>query len=119
MQVAQRDEAARARASHVLAELARLLGSPPRTYTLLGEGGVSLRLDDGTFLIKASGMPLAGVDEQAFVHCNLTRVLAVVHTDLEEDGAVARALARTRVDQKPALRPSLETGMHAVLFAAG
>jgi rhamnose utilization protein RhaD (predicted bifunctional aldolase and dehydrogenase) len=101
-----------------LVELCRALGNPPRAYTILGEGNVSLRLDDGTFLIKASGASLATADTDSYVRCDLDRVLALVRRPLPNDEEIARALADCLVDGDPTLRPSVETGMHAVLLAA-
>src|SRR5581483_11037149 len=100
-----------------LIDLSQSLGRPPRAYAILGEGNVSRRLDDGTFLVKASGTSLATAERASFVRCDLARVLALVHDPPADDEAIARALLATRVGDESALRPSVETGMHAVLLA--
>jgi rhamnose utilization protein RhaD (predicted bifunctional aldolase and dehydrogenase) len=123
----------RVEAGEALLDLARALGTPPRSYAILGEGNVSLRLDDGTFLIKASGTSLSTASDASFVRCDLARVLELVHGPSMDDEAIARALRACqvgeggargvgemgvrRLDEEGALRPSVETGMHAVLLA--
>jgi rhamnose utilization protein RhaD (predicted bifunctional aldolase and dehydrogenase) len=112
-----------------LLQLAHALGTPPRSYAILGEGNVSLRLDDGTFLVKASGTSLAAATAESFVRCDLARVAALVQVPPPDDEGIARALAASRFDGepdpggavtegRPAPRPSVETGMHAVLLGA-
>ena len=64
-------------------------------------------------------MPLTGIGNRSLVHCDLQRVVALVQSGLTGDAEIGLALAETRADQQPALRPSLETGLHAVLLAAG
>jgi rhamnose utilization protein RhaD (predicted bifunctional aldolase and dehydrogenase) len=104
-------------ASTALLDLAQALGTTPRAYAILGEGNVSLRLDDGTFLVKASGTSLATATSESFVRCNLERVLALVHGPPLDDEAIAQALLVCVVGGATARRPSVETGMHAVLLA--
>ena len=110
-----------------LLQLAHALGRPPRAYAILGEGNVSLRLDDGTFLVKASGASLAAATAASFVRCDPARVTAILREPPPDDEGIARALAASRVDGgsapgraaatgSPAPRPSVETGMHAVLL---
>lgn len=117
----------RGQAPDALVQLARALGMPPRSYAILGEGNVSLHLDDGTFLVKASGASLAAATAASFVRCDLARVMALVREPPPDDAGVARALAAARVDHGPATdraaapsalspRPSVETGLHAVLL---
>jgi rhamnose utilization protein RhaD (predicted bifunctional aldolase and dehydrogenase) len=100
-----------------LLDLAHALGGPPRTYAILGEGNVSVRLDDGTFLVKASGTSLAMATGESFVRCDLASALALAHGPLVDDAAIAAALQACVVDGDTARRPSVETGMHAVLLA--
>lgn len=105
------------RAGEALLDLARALATPPRRYAILGEGNVSLRLGDGTFLIKASGTALATATATSFVRCDLARVLDLVHGAIADDVQIARALGAACVGDDEALRPSVETGMHAALLA--
>jgi rhamnose utilization protein RhaD (predicted bifunctional aldolase and dehydrogenase) len=104
-------------AGAVLLDLSHALGRSPRAYAILGEGNVSLRLDDGTFLVKASGTSLATAEDESFVRCDLARVLALVHGPSTGDAAIAEALHGAQVGGDTTRRPSVETGMHAVLLA--
>lgn len=100
-----------------LVELARTLGEREREYAILGEGNVSTRLDDATFLVKASGASLAAATPETFARTDLHRALALVHAPPDGDEVVAAALQATIVDAAGGVRPSVETGMHAVLLA--
>ena len=98
-----------------LAQLARTLAAPLRSYAILGEGNVSARDDEATFWVKVSGAAMATAMASALVRVDLGRVLALVHGPPERDEAIATALGEARTDGTTG-RPSVETGMHAVLL---
>jgi len=100
-----------------LVALARALGDESRRYAILGEGNVSARVDDASFFIKASGASLATATVQALVQVDLRRVLDLVKTPHSDDVATTAALQAAVVTPGATLRPSVETGMHAVLLA--
>lgn len=99
-----------------LVQLARALGEPPRTYAILGEGNVSVRLDNATMLVKASGASLAAATTGSFVPVDLDRVMRLVREPPSGDAATAAALNATRAGDVSPARPSVETGLHAVLL---
>ncbi len=105
-----------------LIRLARALGEYPRAYSILGEGNVSARVDETTFMVKASGTSLATATASSFVGVDLARVLSLVGQPPDGDDAVATALHATIVEgpgtpgTPGTPRPSVETGMHAVLL---
>ncbi len=100
-----------------LVSLARALGDESRRYVILGEGNVSARVDDASFFIKASGASMATATVQSLVQVDLGRVLALVTTLQGDDAATATALQEAVVAPETTLRPSVETGMHAILLA--
>ncbi len=106
-----------------LVGLARTLGAPPRAYAILGEGNVSARADEATFLVKASGTSMATATASSLVRVDLGRVLALVQGPPERDAAAGESLDRTLATGEGAAagegsaRPSVEAGMHAVLLA--
>ncbi len=98
-----------------LIALSRQLGDPARDYVIIGEGNTSARIDDETFWIKASGAYLHNIDAAGFVAVNRARVLSLLDTDATDE-AVTGVLSQARVDASAA-RPSVETILHAVLYA--
>lgn len=98
-----------------LIALSHALGDPARDYVIIGEGNTSARLDDETFWIKASGASLQNIDASGFVAVNQTRVLELLDADATDE-EVTRVLMQARVDANAA-RPSVETILHAVLYA--
>lgn len=97
--------------------LARTLAGPPRVYAILGEGNVSVLLDEHHMLIKASGAMLARSTERSMVRVDLGRAQALVAVPPGDDEAVAAALKAVLVEPESDPRPSVETPMHAVLLA--
>jgi rhamnose utilization protein RhaD (predicted bifunctional aldolase and dehydrogenase) len=97
-----------------LVRLTRAIGRPERDFVVLAEGNTSTRLDDGTFLVKASGSRMAEVDRESFVRVELDPLIAAVAGDDQRNPAeVFRAANPT-----PAGRlPSIETFLHAVALA--
>ena len=102
-----------------LVGLSRSLGRPERDLVVLGEGNTSVRLDDESFLVKASGTSLAGADEKSFVEMDFGRTLALLDLEAPSDDELAGALmaARSEVEEGP--RPSIEAVMHALCLTEG
>lgn len=100
-----------------LVGLSRALGNPERDLVILGEGNTSVRLDDGSFFVKASGTSLANAD--GFVRMDLGRTLALLDLDDPSEDEVGGALMAARSDDGGDLRPSIEAVMHALCLTEG
>lgn len=98
-----------------LIALSHHLGEPARDYAIIGEGNTSARADDETFWIKASGAYLQTIEASGFVRVKQARVLELLDRDARDED-VTRALMEARTDPNAA-RPSVETILHAVLYA--
>ena len=98
-----------------LIQLSNALGAPARQYVIIGEGNTSLRKDDETFWIKASGQMLETIGESGFVEMRFGPVLEVLTRQLSGT-AMEEAVNAARVDPASSLRPSIEVTFHAVLL---
>jgi rhamnose utilization protein RhaD (predicted bifunctional aldolase and dehydrogenase) len=87
-----------------------------RGLVILGEGNVSARLDDSTFLVKASGTSLGTLVEENLTECRFDRLLSFFDGKPVSDTEVEAALLESRVDAG-ALKPSVETFFHAFLLS--
>ncbi len=107
----------------VLAELVRMsndLGRPERDLVILGEGNTSAICDDGTFYVKASGTELRTIDAHGFVCLRADAVCALADgREVLADTALKAALDAAKVDPSVALRPSVETVLHALALTEG
>jgi rhamnose utilization protein RhaD (predicted bifunctional aldolase and dehydrogenase) len=102
-----------------LAELVRLsrsVGRPERDFVILAEGNTSVRLDDGTFLVKASGTRLADADHESFVRLELDPLLAAVAGHGRYD---VQEIYRSANLTPPGRLPSIEAFLHAVALGPG
>ena len=61
-----------------LLRLAHELGNRQRPLAILGEGNTSARLDDRTFLVKASGTSLGLLRGQDVVECKAAGLLSLL-----------------------------------------
>jgi rhamnose utilization protein RhaD (predicted bifunctional aldolase and dehydrogenase) len=102
-----------------LVELSRSLGRPERDLVILGEGNTSVRLDDETFLVKASGTSLASADPASFVEMSFERTLALLDLEDPADDELGEALMAARANNEGGLRPSIEAVMHALCLTEG
>jgi rhamnose utilization protein RhaD (predicted bifunctional aldolase and dehydrogenase) len=108
-----------ARLDELLA-LSRELGRPENDYVILAEGNTSVRLDDGTFLVKASGARLGCIGERDFVRLRLEPLLAAIRGGGDGDGASPTVLREARVEPSPGSgEPSIETFVHVVCLGFG
>lgn len=102
-----------------LVQMSRRIAAPEARHVILGEGNTSALLDDGAFLVKASGEQLATVEPGGFVAVDMQRALALLDdVDLDQEAQRA-ALSALRVDPAAAGRPSVEVLLHAVALHEG
>jgi rhamnose utilization protein RhaD (predicted bifunctional aldolase and dehydrogenase) len=87
-----------------------------RGLVILGEGNTSARLNDATFLVKASGSSLGTLTEDQLTECHFNQLLSFLDSDSVSDAEVETALLESRVDPS-ALKPSVETFFHALLLS--
>lgn len=102
-----------------LVGLSRSLGCPERDLVILGEGNTSVRLDDESFLVKASGTSLAGADPGNFVRMDFGRTLALLDLRDPANGELGEALMAARSGSEGGLRPSIEVPLHALALTEG
>jgi len=102
-----------------LVELSRSLGHPEKDLAVLGEGNTSVRLEDESFLVKASGTSLASVNDGSFVRMDMGRTLALLEFRDPTDEEVGDALMAARTRSDGGLRPSIEAVMHALALTEG
>jgi rhamnose utilization protein RhaD (predicted bifunctional aldolase and dehydrogenase) len=98
-----------------LLRLSHELGNPQHPLAILGEGNTSVRLDDRSFLVKASGSNLAALHESDVVECRADLLLKMLDETGLSDGEVDGQLMKSRVDFK-AKKPSVEALFHAWLL---
>jgi rhamnose utilization protein RhaD (predicted bifunctional aldolase and dehydrogenase) len=87
-----------------------------RGLVILGEGNVSARLSESTFLVKASGTSLETLVEANLTECRFDRLLSFFDDKPVSDAEVETVLLEGRVDPG-ALKPSVETFFHALLLS--
>lgn len=98
-----------------LLSLSHDLGAEHRQLAILGEGNTSARLDEGRFLVKASGSSLGTLSACDLVECHAAPLLAMLERDDLSDQAIEDALFGARVDAT-AKKPSVEALFHAYLL---
>ena len=102
-----------------LVGLSRSLGRPERDLAILGEGNTSVRLDDESFLVKASGTSLANAHAKSFVEMDIGRTLALLDLEDPADDELGEALMGARSSGEGGLRPSIEAPLHALALTEG
>jgi rhamnose utilization protein RhaD (predicted bifunctional aldolase and dehydrogenase) len=96
--------------------LSREVGREDRALAILGEGNISVSLDDGTFLIKASGASLSSLAAEQLTQVRGDRIRSVLDKSAVSDAEVQAALMAARVCPEAKI-PSVETFLHAVCYA--
>lgn len=91
------------------------LGDPRRDLVLSAEGNVSMRIDDHTMAIKASGCSLATMGNADFVDVDLPTLLALLDTQPSDEAT--RTAYAAAVRSAAARTPSVEAILHAALYA--
>lgn len=99
-----------------LIQMTRALGEPAMDYVIIGEGNTSMRLDDESFLVKASGHQMQGIAADGFVAVRFAPMLAMLD---DPPATLSRQKAITqqaKVDPADAPSPSIEVSFHAMLL---
>jgi rhamnose utilization protein RhaD (predicted bifunctional aldolase and dehydrogenase) len=99
-----------------LITLSHDLGSEERGLAILGEGNVSAKLSETTFVVKASGATLATLTETNVTECRFAPLLAMLDQEDLSDKEVDDELFACRVDSS-ARKPSVEALFHAYLLS--
>ncbi|TWT35362.1 short chain dehydrogenase [Posidoniimonas corsicana] len=97
-------------------ELSHFIGEEHRQLAILGEGNTSAKLNDHTFLVKASGSCLQTLSEEDVVACQFSSLLPMLDADGLSDQEIEERLLASRVDAA-AKKPSVETLFHAFLLS--
>lgn len=100
-----------------LVALSNYLGEEQRGYAILGEGNTSARIDDDSMYIKASGTCLATMKEGDFLPVSISRVTRILDADGATDDDVKEALRGSLLETAETRMPSVETVLHALLYA--
>lgn len=98
-----------------LLELSHFLGEEHRHLAILGEGNTSAKLDDESFLVKASGSCLQTLADEDVVACRFDKLLPMLDQDDLSDQDIEDHLLACRVDSD-SKKPSVETLFHAYLL---
>ncbi len=100
-----------------LIELARFVGSPADSLSILAEGNVACHRDENSFWVKASGRALSGIERSSFVAVQRRPLLDAINgppLDEKTTRAVLNsAIAHADSDEIP----STESYMHALLLS--
>jgi len=98
-----------------LLDLSHALGGERLRMAILGEGNTSLRLDDQTFAVKASGSNLASLQLTGLTTCRFDRLLPLLDATVATDAEIDNILFASRVSEA-AKKPSIEALFHAYLL---
>jgi rhamnose utilization protein RhaD (predicted bifunctional aldolase and dehydrogenase) len=98
-----------------LLELSHQLGGEHLRMAILGEGNTSVRLDDHSFAVKASGSNLASLQESDITRCAFDRLLPLLDAPAATDIEIDQALLAARLDSADK-KPSIEALFHAYLL---
>ncbi|MFM8550235.1 MAG: class II aldolase/adducin family protein [Verrucomicrobiota bacterium] len=104
-----------AEAIQPLLELSHQLGHDRLRMAILGEGNTSVRLDDDTFAVKASGSNLASLTAADVTTCAFDRLLPLLDRTSATDVEVDQVLLAARLGSA-AKKPSIEALFHAYLL---
>jgi rhamnose utilization protein RhaD (predicted bifunctional aldolase and dehydrogenase) len=96
--------------------LSHELGREDRKLAILGEGNTSCRIDNKTFLVKASGSSLSTMSANDVTECRFEPLLELLDHADASDEKILSVLQASQVDPK-AKRPSTEAVFHAYLLS--
>ena len=99
-----------------LLELSHDLGRPEARLAILGEGNTSARVDDDSFLVKASGSELRTLRPEQIVRVSTAKCAQLRGEGTLDDAQITAGLLDAVVDGPEGVRPSVETVMHAALL---
>lgn len=97
-----------------LLDLCHALGEPHRDLVLSAEGNVSMRLDDHSMAIKASGCALATMNDDDLVDVEIPTILTLLDGESSDDRT--KSTYRASLRSQTAKIPSVEAILHAVLY---
>src|SRR5579884_2645007 len=97
-----------------LLDLSHQLGREERRLAILGEGNTSVRTDEATFLVKASGSNLATLAPAGVTACRFDALVPLLDAKRMSDADIDARLLESRVDPS-AKKPSVEAVFHAYL----
>ena len=92
--------------------MSQSLGDPANDYVILGEGNTSVRADDDSFWVKASGTELVRASRDSFVRVRFAPILEALDGAQLTDAEVKQLLKTVTVEGARA--PSIETFLHAL-----
>jgi rhamnose utilization protein RhaD (predicted bifunctional aldolase and dehydrogenase) len=92
--------------------MSQALGDPANDYVILGEGNTSVRADDDSFWVKASGTELVRASRDSFVRVRFAPILEAMDGAQLTDAQVKQLLKTVTVEGTRA--PSIETFLHAL-----
>ena len=113
-----------------LINMTRALGEPAMDYVIIGEGNTSMRIDEDSFYVKASGHQMHNISEDGFVAVRLAPMLAMLDNPpqtLTEQKAITQSAVIHADSAFPpdtsggtegglASSPSIEVSFHAMLL---
>ena len=99
-----------------LLALSHFLGEEHRGLAILGEGNTSAKIDETSFMVKASGSCLKTLASDEVVACRFDKLLPMLDLDTLSDQDVEDHLLACRVDSA-SKKPSVETLFHAYLLS--
>jgi len=102
--------------TNALIELSRTLGEEHQHLAILGEGNTSAKIDDETFLVKASGSSLGTLGVNDLVECRFEPLLEMLDRDDLTDQEIEDSLFACRANPE-AKKPSVEALFHAYLLS--
>ena len=92
--------------------MSQSLGDPANDYVILGEGNTSVRADEDSFWVKASGTELVRASRDSFVRVRFAPILEAMDGAPLTDTEVKQLLKAVTVEGTRA--PSIETFLHAL-----
>lgn len=100
-----------------LIDISRYYGDDP-AYVIAGGGNTSFK-DEQQIWIKASGIPLAGIDENGFVRLSREKLGIIEHAGYSEDSVLREEQVKSDMQKAiispENLRPSVETSLHNLI----
>ena len=111
-----------------LVNMTRALGEPAMDTVIIGEGNTSMRIDDASFYVKASGHQMHHISENGFVAVRFEPMLAMLDDPpqtLSEQKAISASAVIHKATVLPpdasegtegGLSPSIEVSFHAMLL---
>ncbi len=100
-----------------LVAMSQYLGDISKGYAILGEGNTSARIDEDSLYIKASGTCLGTMKATDFLPVSISRVTRILEAKDATDADVKEVLRASLLDPGETRMPSVETMMHALLYA--